>query len=83
MVAEVVSLFESNYRDPAATLRIIADEIEAGKYGAVGTIGLCLLGDTLEVFGMGADSDPPSVALLLHAGFSRLSNAMETHGRSI
>ena len=78
---KVVTLRESNFRDPAATLRAIADAIEAGKYGDVGCIGLALLGDTMEVFGMGRDSEAPSVALLLHAGFMRLSNSIEQHGR--
>ena len=76
----VVTLHESNFRDPAATLRKIADEIEAGRYGAVGCVGLALLGDTMEVFGAGIDSEAPSVALLLHAGFLRLSRSVEEHG---
>ena len=33
----VVQLYDSNHRDPVATLRRIADEIEAGQYGDVGT----------------------------------------------
>jgi hypothetical protein len=77
----VVTLVRSNYRDPVTTLRILADEIEAGKYGDVGCLGLVLLGNELQVFGMGRDSEGPSVALLLHAGFLRLSRAIEEHGR--
>ena len=77
----VVSLYESNYRDPAATLRKIADEIESGDYGEVGCIGVALLGDTMEVFGAGQDSEAPSVALLLHAAFMRLSRSLEDHGK--
>lgn len=78
---QVVQLYETNFRDPAATLRVIADQIEAGHYGEVGSVGVVLLGDTMEVFGAGPDSEPPSVALLLHAGFTRLSAAIESHGR--
>lgn len=78
---KVVSLHESNYRDPVATLRKIADEIEAGDFGSVGCVAVTILGDTMEVFGMGPDSEAPSVALLLHAGFLRLSGAIEMHGR--
>jgi hypothetical protein len=63
------------------TLRIIADQIERGDFGEVGSAGFVLLGSTMEVFGMGTDSEAPSVALLLHAGFTRLSNALEQHGR--
>lgn len=78
---KVVELRKSNFRDPSATLRVIADEIDAGKYGDVGSVGLVLLGDTFEVFGMGKDSEGPSIALMLHAGFMRLSGAIEEHGK--
>lgn len=77
---KLVTLHESNFRDPAATLRVIADEIEAGDFGDVGSVGLVLLGDALHVFGAGADAEPPSIALLLHAGFMRLSRSVEEHG---
>lgn len=80
-VAEVVQLRDSNFRDPSATLRKIADEIEAGDYGAVGSVAVVVLGDTMEVFAMGEDAEAPSAALLLHAGFLRLSRAIEEHGR--
>jgi hypothetical protein len=40
-----------------------------------------LQGDTMEVFGAGPDAEGPSIALLLHAGFLRLSRALEEHGR--
>lgn len=79
---KVVELYPSNFRDPVATLRRIADKLEAGEYGAVGTVGVVVLGDTMEVFGAGEDSEPPSVAILLHAGFMRLAGALEQHGRS-
>jgi len=80
-VAEVVTLYDSNARDVPATLRKIADQIEAGEYGTVGSAGLVVLGDTMEVFGLGASAEAPSIALLLHAGFMRLSGALESHGR--
>lgn len=78
---KVVSLLPSNFRDTVTTLRIIADEIEAGKYGAVGAAGLVIMGNTTEVFGMGPDSEGPSIATLLYAGFLRLVQSMERHGR--
>lgn len=78
---KVVSLFETNYRNPATTLRKIADAIEAGKYGDVGSIGVALMGDTFEVFGCGKNSDGPSVAMLFHAGLMRLTSVAERHGR--
>lgn len=81
MTAQLVTLQETNFRDPAATLRVIASEIEAGKFGEVGSVGVVLMGDTTEVFGMGLDSDPPSIATLLHAGFLKLIQPMVDHGR--
>lgn len=80
MTAEVHTLYNSNSRDPVATLRKIADQIEAGDYGEVGAVGLVLLGNRMEVFGMGSDCEAPSIALLLHAGFSRMSDAIKDHG---
>jgi hypothetical protein len=81
MSAEIITLNETNFRDPVAALREIANEIEAGKYGAVGCVGIVVMGDTTEVFGAGMDSEGPSVAMLLHAGFMILSREIEDHGR--
>lgn len=80
-LAEVVTLYESNSRDEVQTLRKLADDIEAGVYGAVGSVGVVILGDKMEVFGMGEDAQAPSIALLLHAGFIRLSKSLEEHGK--
>jgi hypothetical protein len=80
-LAEVVSLYETNYRDPVATLRKIADEIEAGNYGPVGCLGVVVLGDQLNVFGAGPDSEAPSVGMVLHAGFMQMSQALVDHGQ--
>lgn len=82
MIAEVITLYESNFREPATTLRKIADQIEAGEYGEVGCLGVVLLGDTMEVFGAGTDCEAPSVGLLLHAAFMRMSKAIEEHGHN-
>jgi hypothetical protein len=78
---KVVTLQESNFRDPVATLRKIADNIEAGEYGDVGTVALVLLGDTMEVFGLGRDSEATSVSLLLNAGLLRLARTVERRGQ--
>jgi hypothetical protein len=78
---KVVTLQESNFRDPVKTLRVIADEIEQGKFGGVGCCAVVLLGDTLEVFGMGQDAEPGSVHLVLHAGAARLMDTIKDHGR--
>lgn len=77
---KVVPLYESNLRDPVATLRNIADQMEAGEYGEIGSVAMVVMGDTLEVFGFGADSETPTVALLLHAGFQKISTAIMNHG---
>ena len=76
----VVVLHKSNFRQVSASLRDIADWVDAGEYGEVGCCGLVLLGNKMEVFGFGSDSEAPSVALLLHAGFLRLSKSIEEHG---
>lgn len=81
MSAEIVSLYETNFRDPVATLREIASEIESGKYGEVGTVAIVLPGDTMELFGAGVDSDGPAVGILLHAGLMRIAGTVESHGR--
>ena len=81
MTAEVVTLYETNLRDPVAALRKIANQIEAGDYGDVGCVGVVLLGNTMEVFGAGADSEGPSVAVLLQAGHMRIVSAIESHGK--
>jgi hypothetical protein len=80
-VAEVVDLYKSNFRHPAATLRVIADEIDAGKYGEVGCVGVVVLGDELVVFGAGVDSEGPSVHALLHAGAATLIQPMIDRAR--
>lgn len=68
MTLKVITLHKSNHRQAAPTLRKIADEIEAGEYGKVGSIAVALLGDRLEVFAAGPDADGTAVACLLQAG---------------
>jgi hypothetical protein len=79
-MSEVVTLYETNFRDVVSALRKIADEIERGDFGHVGCASVVVLGDRMEVFGMGPDSEGPSVGMLLHAGFMRLSRSIEEHG---
>lgn len=81
-LAEVVSLHDSNFRDPAATLRKIADDIERGEFGAVGSIGIVILGDQLTVCRAGEDADPCSIGMLLHAGFMKMSKGIAEHGEN-
>lgn len=76
---KVVPIFE--YRNAVSALRHIADEIEAGTYGDVGSVGVVLMGNTVEVFGMGMDSDGAEIATLLNAGALRLTLEVANHGR--
>lgn len=80
-LAEVVTAYETNFRDVPATLRVIADEIEAGKHGDVGQCAVVLLGETCEVFGAGFDCDGSSIAVLLQAGAMRMVREVADHGR--
>lgn len=79
---KVTVLYPFNHRDAPATLRAIADEIERGTHGDVGTVSVVVLGAQMRVFGCGPEATPADVALLLHAGFSYLSRAVEEHGRN-
>lgn len=80
MPADLHVLYDTNVRDPVSTLRKIADEMEAGTYGAVGCVAVVVLADTMEVFSAGPDSDGPSCAVLLQAGALRIVKAIEQHG---
>lgn len=78
---KVVSIHESNFRDAVTTLRLIADRIEGGDYGEVGCCALVVLGDALNVFGMGPDSEGPSVHYLLCSGAASMVQAALDHGK--
>lgn len=77
----VVELPTSAIHDPVGMLRRLADDIEAGSYGEVGTVAVAVVGDTLEVFGGGPDSAGPTVALVFNAAILRLARSIERHGR--
>jgi hypothetical protein len=82
---KVVSLHQTTLRDCPGKLRELANAIEAGEYGAVGCVGVALLGDTFEVFGFGDgikdDGCAPSVATLFRSGALRLEMQIERHGK--
>lgn len=77
----VVDFPVPEYREPATCLRNIADAIEAGDYGEVGTVAVAVFGDTLEVFGGGPDSAGPTCALVFRAAALRFEREIEEHGR--
>lgn len=81
MTLKVVQIHDTNFREVTATLRTIADEIDAGTYGTVGNVSLVLLGDRLEVFSMGPDSDSTSAVCVLQAGANKLLQPFLEHGQ--
>lgn len=78
---KVVNFPTPDYRDPVKALRNLADEIEAGKFGDVTSCGVVLFGDTMEVFGSGADSEGATIALLFSAAAHRFAREVEECGR--
>ncbi len=81
MSLNVVQFPTPDYREPVKALRCLADEIEAGDYGDVGSCGVVIFGDTMEVFGSGVDSDGPTISLLFSAAAHRFAREIEEHGR--
>lgn len=77
----VVEFVPPEIRDPIQMLRTIADEMEDGQYGHVGTLGVVFFSDQMEVFAAGEDSNDASIAMLFHAAILRLAQAIESHGR--
>ncbi len=75
----VTQLYEGNYRDPVFALRRLADQIEQGHLGAVSCVGVVSLGYRVEVRGFGPNADDATLALLLHSGFMRLSQQIESN----
>jgi hypothetical protein len=82
-LAEVTTIYPSNFRDPVPMLRNLADAIESGKYGDVGCVAVSLLGDEMYVFGWGRDSESPSVHLMLCAGARYLEQGLLDHGKPV
>lgn len=75
-------VYPTNFREVVPTLRRVADEIEAGEHGDVSSLGIVLMGNSMEVFGMGVDADGPAIALLFQAAALRFAKAIEEHGAS-
>lgn len=79
---KLVALPVTNLRDVPATLRQIAENIEAGKIGVVDRGVVVTLGQTLEVFSMGDEAMALDAAALLHAGAHRMTAMVANVGRS-
>lgn len=75
-LAEVVTLYESNAaRHPIQTLRVIADDAEAGKLGDIRSIVVVMeLSDgPVEVFGLGDQGLLRAIGAL-HLGIAKLAS---------
>jgi hypothetical protein len=80
---KVVTIHESNFRDPVATLRVIAKEIEDGTYSKVETVGIVMMSEQgLTVFGLGPYSDASHISLLMQAAINRFARAIEEYDGS-
>lgn len=76
---KIVPLQESNYRDIATTLRLIADQIEAGEeYGQVNDCALVIQGATLDIFHMGS-GNAETAHLLFACAQRKLEMAVMDH----
>lgn len=76
MAAALHVLRETNLLNIPATLRALADSIEAGKYGEVHGAVLVWDADQLEISYMGAGEAAPNAHLLLHAGMMKMIHAV-------
>ena len=78
-----VDIKPAEYRDPVAFLRTLADEIEKGQHGDVGTLAVALLtegdedGSPLALFGGGRNCDLYRIAATFGAAQLYLLNAMQ------
>jgi hypothetical protein len=70
-----------DYKDPVKALRNLADDIEAGRFGEVGSCGVVIFGDEMHVYGSGADSGACTIALLFSAAAHRFAAEIEAHGK--
>lgn len=77
----VVDFPTPDYRQPVKMLRNLADQIEAGNFGEVTSMGVVTFGDSMEVFGAGIDSSACTVALLFNAAALRFAQELEQHGK--
>ena len=75
MLCEVKTLYKQNARDIPATLRTIANQIEAGDFQGANEAVLVLSGEALDVFGIG-DADAGGAHILLSCAMRKLENAV-------
>jgi hypothetical protein len=76
MAAELHVMRETNLHNVAATLRTIADGIEAGEYGQATGCVLVLEADALDVFYSGTGEAGPRTVLLLATAQAKIVNSV-------
>ena len=77
----IVEFPTPDYRDPVKMLRNLANQIEAGDFGEITSLGVVTFGPTMEIFGAGIDSSACTVALLFNAAALRFAKELEQQGR--
>lgn len=78
---KLVTLYDSNLRDPIVCLRNIADRLEAGDYGVCQTLAVAIFADKLFVFGGGPDSEGPTVHYLFSSAANLMQQGLTEYGR--
>ncbi len=75
-LAEVKSIYSTNFRQVAATLRVIADGLDKGEYGEVTEAAVVMkVPDGIDMFGLGAGQTGATTALLFHAAAIKMAIA--------
>lgn len=74
MTAKLHVLRETNLHDVPATLRRIADEIEAGAHGKVNACAVTLDATNVEIFYMGTGEAAPNAVLLFNVAVAKITN---------
>lgn len=80
-MTNLIVMRETNLLNIPATLREIANDIEAGVFGEATGCAVVLDAQTLEVFYCGTGEAAPNAHLLLHAGAAKmLARVVEAKG---
>ncbi|MES2973383.1 MAG: hypothetical protein V4757_07230 [Pseudomonadota bacterium] len=75
-MSNVYLVREHTLQDIPAVLREIADQVEKGEFGKATGCVVVLDSDGLEVFYAGTGEAAPNAHLLLHAGATKMMNAV-------
>lgn len=79
----VVELYPSNYRDIPKTLRVIADQMEAGTYGHIKKCAVVTFDcqGNVELFGLGSIKGPEEGAFILQMGINHAVQMAKDYAR--